>query len=170
MMVVYSILVLVIFAMEIVAGAYAYTKRDKVEQRLTDGIQKAVETNYGEAGTASDGMTKAIDWLQENVKCCGSTGPGDWTTSQWYRKRSANDTAEVPKTCCKTQSTGCNVNTASKDTIYKAGCIGEGKKFAKDNLWLIGGVGVGIAVVELLGIGFAMCLCCAFKKEEDEVV
>jgi len=171
MLVVYSVLVLVIFAMEIVAGAYAYAKREKVEQKLTEGIKKAVQTNYGEDGTASDGMTKAIDWFQENVKCCGSNGPNDWKNSEWYLKRQANNTAIVPLTCCKVQSTGCNVPpAANNETIYLAGCVEEGRKFAKDNLWLIGGVGVGIAVIELMGIVFALCLCCAFKKEDNEVV
>jgi len=171
MLVVYSILVLVIFALEIVAGAYAYAKRDKVEKNLTAGIRKAVEKNYGEAGTASEGMTKAIDWFQEKVKCCGSTGPDDWKSSTWYSKRTANSTADVPKTCCKSQTTGCNEDISSKNgTIYTSGCIKEGTQFAKDNMWLIGGVGIGIAVVELLGIFFALCLCCAFKNEDSEVV
>lgn len=66
----------------------------------------------------------------------------------------------------------CNVDTASnnKTTIYTDGCVEAGKKFAKDNLWLIGGVGVGIAVVELLGIGFALCLCVSFRKDEGNTV
>jgi len=172
MLVVYSVLVLVIFAMEVVAGAYAYSKREKVEQKLTEGIKLAVGKNYGADGTASDGMTKAIDWFQENVKCCGSIGPGDWKKdSEWHRKLPANETVDVPMSCCKVKTIGCNANTASKNnTIYTAGCIDQGKKFAKDNLWLIGGVGVGIAVVELMGIVFAFCLCCAFKKEDNEVV
>jgi len=171
MLVIYSILVLVIFALEVVAGAYAYAKRDKVEAKLTEGIRKTVEKNYGQPGQASEGMTKGVDWFQENVKCCGSTGPSDWKSSVWYSKRPANSTADVPKTCCKSQTTGCNENIAVKNnTVYTTGCIEAGTQFAKDNMWLIGGVGIGIAVVELLGIGFALCLCCAFKNEGNEVV
>jgi len=173
MLVVYSILVLVIFALEVVAGAYAYAKRDKVEAKLKKGIELAVHTNYKEDGLASDGLTQAVDWFQQNVKCCGSTGPASWRDSQWYDSRPANSTTEVPKSCCKNKSNGCNENikiTNTSTVIYTSGCIAEGKRFAKDNLWLIGGVGVGIAVVELLGIFFAMCLCCAFKNESDNEV
>jgi len=175
MLIVYSIIVLVIFALEIVAGAYAYAKRGMIQDKLTQGIDTAVKTNYGQAGTASEGMTTAIDWFQENVKCCGSTGPAKWKESKWYTSMGANKTADVPKSCCKSQTSGCNVNvdfglTNSTSKIFTVGCIEEGKQFAKDNMWLIGGVGIGIAVIEIMGIGFALCLCCAFKKEGSEVV
>jgi len=174
MLVVYSILVLVIFALEIVAGAYAYAKKDKVEAKLTEGIENTIKSNYDEDGTANDGLTEAIDWFQKNVKCCGWSNPGNWKESKWSEKMGSNKTADVPKSCCKSDSSGCNVNIGVagnySSKIYSAGCIPEGKQFVKDNMWLIGGVGIGIAIIELMGIGFALCLCCAFKKEGSEVV
>lgn len=101
MLIVYSILVLLIFVLEIVAGAYAYSKRDKVQTKLTSGLRDGIQINYDEKGTASVGLTKAIDWFQENVKCCGADGPDDWKKSKWYKKMSTNATADVPSSCCK---------------------------------------------------------------------
>lgn len=165
MLVIYSILVFLIFVLEIAAGAYAYTKRDKVEKALTKGVQTGIKKNYGKADKASLGMTIAINWFQQKVKCCGAAGPKDWRNTEWY---SHNNTAHnpVPTSCCKDEKkAGCN-KVISNTTIFTQGCISAGKEYAKSNIKLIGGVGVGIAVVELLGIVFAMILCTAFRREE----
>jgi len=170
MLVTYAIIVLLIFVLEIVAGAYAYSKREKVQEELTKGLTKGLQKNYDEADKANEGVTKAMDWFQQNVKCCGATGPEDWLKSKWYEKKT-NKTEKVPKSCCRSVKSGCNINVSwNSQSIWNYGCVARGKDFAKDNLWLIGGVGVGIAIVELFGIGFAFCLCMAFRKDENEVV
>ena len=121
------------------------------------------------SGKASEGLTKGVNWFQEQLECCGSTGPADWKSTLWYANNRNNNNTDVPITCCKTQTPGCNEDIALKNTVYTAGCVSQSKTFAKNNMWLGGGVGIGVAVVQLLGIWFALCLCCAFKKE-DEVV
>jgi len=166
MLVGYSLLVFLIFVLEIAAGAYAYTKREKVEQKLTEGVQKGISTNYGKTDKASLGLTIAIDWFQQTVKCCGAAGPADWNTGTNYWN-THNNTAHnaVPESCCKVQKAGCNAKVANA-TVYTRGCIAAGKEYAIGNVKLIGSVGVGIAIVELFGIAFAMCLCSAFRREE----
>lgn len=175
---IYCGLVILIFILEIAGGAYAYAKREVVETQLAKGVEKSVSKSYGDASnTAGKGFTKVIDWFQQEVKCCGSEGPADWQKSTWYSTKFtkeankalvANKAKNVPDTCCKEKKKDCGLNLASwKDKkIYTQGCIAGGKQYAKDNLYLIGGVGVGIAVVELLAIAFAIGLIVAFKKEE----
>lgn len=165
---VYCALVILIFILEIAAGAYAYTNKEKVEKELTDKIKETVKTNYGGAGNTGDAFTKAIDWFQQNVECCGVKSSSDWATSKWRTDQNNSTVAKVPDSCCATQTAGCGAAIASyNDTaIYTMGCVDKGKDFAKKNLYLVGGVGVGIAVVELLAIVFGVCLICSFKEEE----
>jgi len=166
LLIIYSVVVILIFILEIAGGAYAYTKRDEVEKKLTEGLQKGVTTEYGKDDTASKGMTKAIDWFQENVKCCGIKNANEWQTSAW----AAPNITEIktPDSCCNDISAGCgrDLSQYSSSSIYQEGCVEAGKKFVKDNLYLVGGVGVGIAVVQLLSIVFAVCLICAFRDAE----
>lgn len=178
MLVFYAVFVLVIFILEIAAGIYAYTKQDTIEESLTTKLSKGVTENYGKDDTASKGLTLAIDWFQVNVKCCGGRDVKDWRTSFWFTsKNTKNSSTEfvVPKTCCKTQTNNCNVvkssdngTTWSSTTIFGEGCVPAGITFAQNNMLLIGGVGVGIAVVQLLGILFSLKLRSSFKGEDPQ--
>jgi len=166
LLIIYSVVVILIFILEIAGGAYAYTKRDEVEEKLKEGLTEAVTSEYGKNDTASEGMTKAIDWFQENVKCCGINEPKEWQTSAWASPN-INE-VKAPDSCCTDISDGCgrDITTYSSTKIHQKGCVEAGKTFVKDNLYLVGGVGVGIAVVQLLSIVFAVCLICAFKNAE----
>jgi hypothetical protein len=173
MLIIYSIIVILIFILEIAGGAFAYTKRDLVEEKMINGLTKTVTTNYGVTDNiAAKGLAKALDWFQENVKCCGVNKTLDWKTSVWYGKKGGKTGTggemKVPDSCCKTIKEGCGLDITqySSPTIYQDGCVAAGKKFVKDNLYLVGGVGVGIAVVQLLSIVFAICLICAFRDAE----
>jgi len=164
MLIGYAIFVILIFILEIAGGIYAYTKRDTLQASLEKHLKTGVNDNYGQSDTASVAMTKAIDYFQQKVKCCGITAPGDWGKSKW---NAGKTTKHVPDSCCKTKADKCGeVSAYNNANIYQEGCVAQGKNFVKDNLWLIGGVGVGIAVVELLGVVFSLCLCKAYRKDE----
>lgn len=167
---VYCALVILIFILEIAAGAYAYTNKEKVENELTKKIKETVASNYGENSKTGEAFTKAVDWFQQNVECCGVSNSTDWATSKWRKFENMTATeVRVPDSCCKKETSGCGKGIANynDDTkIYTMGCVDKGKDFAKKNLYLVGGVGVGIAIVELLAIVFGVCLICSFKEEE----
>jgi len=170
LLIIYSVVVILIFILEIAGGAYAYTKRDDVEKKLKEGLEEAVTDKYGkDDNTASKGLTKAVDWFQENVKCCGINRPSEWQTSPWADMNGGN-TREVkaPDSCCTDISDGCgkDITQYSSPAIHQKGCVDAGKTFVKDNMYLVGGVGIGIAVVQLLSIVFAVCLICAFRDAE----
>lgn len=60
-------MVIVIFILEIAGGIYAYTKRDTIQKSLETQLKEGINQNYGQAGTAAEGMTKAIDAFQKQV-------------------------------------------------------------------------------------------------------
>lgn len=170
MLVSYAILIFLIFILEIGAGIYAYTKKDDVQNDLADNLQKAIEVSYKGTKEADKALTKAVDWFQENVKCCGTSKPEDWTKSKWY-KEATDKTIRVPESCCTNKTTGCNkgeiASLKASKAIYIEGCVPAGKSFVKNHLWKIGGVAVGIGIVQLFGIIFAICLCKAIRQEDS---
>lgn len=161
----YAIALILIFVLEIAAGIYAFTKKDDVKDSLRDGLDKAIRETYYFGTKADEAITDALDWFQENVECCGSNGPKDWLNSKW-----GNDTTNAksidrnfPDSCCKVVTDGCAKNT---NVSWPLGCIEQGEKYLKDHMAEIGGVGVGIAFVQILGIVFAILLCRAVDYEK----
>jgi len=172
MLISYAVLIFLIFVLEIAAGIYTYTKKDSVQKNLEKHINTAITNSYGGVSKSNEALTKSVDWFQENVKCCGITKPGDWFGSHWYKN--SNQTAkQVPESCCIEKKTNCNSGTLialkSAKKIYTKGCVEAGKIFVKDHLWKIGGAAIGIGVIQLFGIVFALCLCKAIGDEEKGV-
>ena len=170
MLMVYCGLIALIFILEIAGGAYAYTNRDEVEKKMEKKVRETVLIRYGGPGDAGNAGTKAVDWFQQKIECCGATAPSDWVESSWFTiyKNYTGQPPRVPDSCCKNESVGCGTPLKGfKDPkIFSKGCIDQGKAFVKDNVYLVGGVGVGIAVVQLLAIVFGACLICSFNDYE----
>jgi len=172
LLVVYTILLLLIFILEIAGGIYAAVKKDDVIKSLQDGFQETITNSYGGTSKADKGLTESVDWFQENVKCCGSEGPASWNETKWAKTQRDNAAAAnkttyqlVPASCCK--SSGCNVGSSygAITQAYTQGCIKESEEFLNSHMKELVGVGVGIAFVQLIGIIFAILLCRAIGKE-----
>jgi len=168
MLFLYAALIILIFALEIAAGIYAYVKKDDVEEDLTSGLKKGVRKTYGKEDMASKNVIKAIDWFQQTIQCCGAEGPKDWKKAVWYKSAANPKKSVVPASCCKNGKKDCVIKDVDSKDIFSKGCVAKGKEFAKKNIVLIGGVGIGIAVIEIFGVCFALCLRKAFKDEESK--
>jgi len=138
----YFLLVLLIFILEIAAGIMAYRNRDKVTDAIKKNMEKAISEEYGQ----SDEFTKAVDEVQKMLSCCGAHDPSDWKNTTW--KKPAGQ--EYPKSCYEGEDT-------SKKS-FTDGCVDKLIDYIKKHTLMMGGVGVGIAVVQILGMIFAICL------------
>lgn len=170
LLVIYIILLLLIFVLEIAGGIYAAVKKDDVIKSLQEGFQETMTNSYGQALAANKGLTDSVDWFQENVKCCGSTGPKSWNSTQWgadQRASSVNGSlvALVPKSCCTTGDCTVAATYGALKDVYLKGCISESEAFLNDHIKELVGVGVGIAFIQLIGIVFGILLCRAIGKE-----
>lgn len=154
----FAILLAIIFILEIAAGAVAYAYKDKLEGYVKDGLENGVD-KY-----ATDKVIqKAMDKAQKEFGCCGVDNYTD------YFK--APDDTKFPESCCKEGETGCptNVGEAKKNAskLNSKGCLSELEKYLKDHIIVVGGVGIGIAFIQLIGIIFACCLMRSIKKEYE---
>jgi CD63 antigen len=78
----------------------------------------------------------AIDQMQESLQCCGCDGPGDFFGT-------------IPPASCKS---------------YTEGCCNKIWNKLESQLGIVGGVAIGILVIELLAMIFSCILCQAFRR------
>ncbi|KAM6231208.1 CD63 antigen [Spheniscus humboldti] len=143
----FAVLLSIIFLVEIAAAIAGYVFKDKVRSVLEDGLWDAMR-KYGE----DEPLTEAVDELQRDFACCGANNYTDWSTIERFK---VNDT--VPRSCCRVNTTSCNVHP-SPATVYEKGCLQGIEAWMKKNILTVAAVALGIAFFEILGIIFACCL------------
>ena len=161
----YSGLLFVILVIEVVSITITYVYRERIENSLKNDFQKTLN-KYGHEDWTR--LTKSIDELQKDFNCCGNKKFSDWFETPW----ALNNTNSVPRSCCrKITEKNCNTDL-SKDSrkIYRHGCYNHVKKYLLENLHIISGFGIWIAMIEMLGIGFSTCLMCRLKNKSKEYV
>ncbi|XP_056269409.1 CD151 antigen-like isoform X2 [Pseudoliparis swirei] len=161
LLLVYFILLLCIFLLEILAGVLAYVYNQQLNVELKQNLRETMTQKYKQS--SQEHVTRAVDDLQQEFKCCGSNGSSDWAESAWIRSRDANGRM-VPDSCCKTIGELCG-RRDHPSNIYKGGCITKLEEFILDHLKIIGGVGVGIACVQVIGMVFTCYLYQSLKAE-----
>ncbi|XP_041916730.1 CD151 antigen-like [Alosa pseudoharengus] len=159
----YFVLLLFIFLLEVLAGVLAYVYYQQLNAELKENLRETMVQKYQQKN--EEHITKAVDKLQQEFKCCGSNSSSDWSSSAWVRSGEANGRL-VPDSCCKTMTVECGKRDHPSN-IYKVegGCITKLENFILDHLKIIGAVGVGIACVQIIGMIFTCCLYRSLKAE-----
>ncbi|XP_021119685.1 EF-hand calcium-binding domain-containing protein 4A isoform X1 [Heterocephalus glaber] len=159
----YFILLLIIFLLEIIAGVLAYVYYQQLNTELKENLKDTMTKRYHQPG--HEGVTSAVDKLQQEFHCCGSNNSQDWRDSEWIHSGQAGKRV-VPDSCCKTVVPDCGRRDHASN-IYKVegGCITKLETFIQDHLRVIGAVGIGIACVQVFGMIFTCCLYRSLKLE-----
>lgn len=154
-----------IFVLEITAIVLTYVYREQIEKNLRGDIKDTLN-RYKDHDYES--VTRAIDEIQASFKCCGNDKYKDWFNTKWGR----NNKGSVPKSCCKDpKDDTCNKNVTQDLTkIYTKGCYDFVRKYLLNNLHVISGFGIWIAVIQIMGMIFGLCLCCQIRHGNDTYV
>ncbi|XP_055959332.1 CD63 antigen-like [Patella vulgata] len=153
----FAVLLGVIFIIQIAAGISGFVLRESMRDQVVV-ILKGAEHNYGKDGKG--GVTKAWDKLQQKFECCGVEN-----YTEWY---SLLTPKLVPTSCCvDPKSTECanRTQTLNETEFYTQSCEEGFVGWLDYEIALVGGVGIGLAFVEVVGIILACCLAMAIRKE-----
>ncbi|TSK13299.1 Tetraspanin-11 [Bagarius yarrelli] len=120
-----------------------------LSEELKQHLSKTMTDNYAQPG--KEAITKAVDRLQQDFKCCGSNNSLDWQQSVYIRSPESENRV-VPDSCCKTVTYRCG-RRDHPSNIYKVegGCITKLEQFLADHLLIIGAVGIGVACLQIPG-------------------
>ncbi|KAK3558773.1 hypothetical protein QTP86_028706, partial [Hemibagrus guttatus] len=158
----FFVLLVLIFLLEITAGVLAYWYYQEasisfvycLNDELSADLKKTMVQKYQQPD--QEHITRAVDKLQQDLKCCGSNSSADWQEGAWIQTFA--DRRLVPDSCCKTPTVNCGFRDHPSN-IYKVevwlihssffnnrgGCISKLEEFILQHLLILGGVGIGIA-------------------------
>uniref|UniRef100_H3D570 Tetraspanin n=1 Tax=Tetraodon nigroviridis TaxID=99883 RepID=H3D570_TETNG len=138
----FFLFLLLIFAVEVAAGIWGLSNKDKVVTDVTE-FYKQTYNNYW--STKQEALKETLRLIHFGLNCCGPTG----TVFDGGRE-----------ICPKKEGLEVLVTTscpAAIDEVFNS------------KLHIIGGVGIGIGIIMIFGMIFSMMLCCAIKRSRDYV-
>lgn len=157
MIVTFSVFLLIIFIAELAVGIAGYVKHTDLETSIVRTLNESI-TRY----SSDPDIKKNYNIIQTDLQCCGVYGVNDWITHG----------LPIPDTCCAGQElsneklVACTVNSPS---LHTQGCLPLILARLKDVALVLGGVGLGIAFVQLLGVIFACCLARSIRSQYETV-
>ncbi|XP_043283345.1 tetraspanin-12-like [Venturia canescens] len=136
-------LMVLVFILELAGGISGYVLRNEAQEVVRE---KMLET-LPKYQNGSE-IFNMWDQLQADFHCCGVDGAEDWV------KHLVTNNSQVPMSCCLPQNgiigeATCNVNSTN---LYHAGCFTKFVSFIGGHAVQLGGVGLGIAFIQLTGV------------------
>ncbi|XP_045208187.2 tetraspanin-18-like [Mercenaria mercenaria] len=173
MLVVYAIIVMLIFIIQIVAVALWFTMKNKVEDEVKGKLDEALKKYEGVSSTNE--VSVGWDLIFIGFDCCGvdavnSNNQNEFSETTWWSSRGSDF---VPYSCCKS-ATEDNYKTGTETTctqstltnVQEKGCYNAFKDFLKKYETAAIAIGIVLLIVELIAIIFAFLLCRAIGKQD----
>lgn len=192
MLATFFVFLIIILVGEVAIGVMVYTQTESYEGFIRNFVETTVVKKYHSNSTA---VTQSFDLLQEKLECCGSEDPMSWQRSAFNRNFDAGQVREIgipksssssvsgfmedrfniPQSCCKQPRTPECMSVVRQvdpeampyQQIHKQGCADKLIAFGEENAIYLLAVAGGVAVIQIIGMIFSMCLCCALKRIED---
>lgn len=158
----FCICLTVIFLLQLVAGVLGFIFSDKARNKVTEIINNAI-VHYRE----DIDLQNLIDYGQKEFDCCGGVTYLDWSQNMYFNCKEDNPSRErcsVPFSCCIISKDKIVINTmcghgmqaleyiAAGEHIHTNGCIDKLVNWIHSNLFLLGGIALGLAIPQLVGI------------------
>lgn len=188
MLIIYFIIVLAIFIAQLIGCAVIIAYKDKVDEFVTTRLETTMNKYVNE--TSEDRYSVGWNALQTVLECCGTNNYTDWENTYWYGNSTTVNIGGMmvrpryPATCCKVNDTlaiiegkyptpnnlvacyGVGVTEAQRDMYLNTeGCYMAFEEWVKSRALYIGGVGLGLAFLEIMGLVLSMCMATILKKE-----
>ncbi|XP_050314135.1 CD151 antigen [Anthonomus grandis grandis] len=156
MLIAFAACLLVVFIIELAVGITAAVYHNEIDQSMKNVMDESL-ARYEK----SDMDKNAWDKVQSELQCCGVSSPNDWNKT----KR--------PLSCCEAPregappptEEGCNSAKVDESNIlFSSGCFEKIKMKAENASRVLIGVGIGIALIEVIGILLACWMALSIKN------
>ncbi|KAB0363684.1 hypothetical protein FD754_007840 [Muntiacus muntjak] len=149
----FFVALLLVFLLEACITILFFAYTDKIDKYAQRDLKKGLHL-YGTPGNV--GLTNAWSIIQTDFRCCGVSNYTDWFE--------VYNATRVPDSCCLEFSESCGLHAPG--TWWKAPCYETVKMWLQENLLAVGVFGLCTALVQILGLTFAMTMYCQVVKAD----
>lgn len=158
MILTFSIMLLLVFILELSGGIAGYVLRDRAHDFLNYKLNESMH-NYNSSAEAKEFWFT----LQTSLECCGNNNYKDW--EDVFHNES------LPLSCCPRphDAVGTDNCTNSSTHVFPEGCLEKFGEYVMDHAAVLGGAGIGMAFIQLLGVVLACLLARHIRKNYETV-
>ncbi|NXC43709.1 TSN36 protein, partial [Penelope pileata] len=102
-------IIVIIFIAEVSAFVLAFVYREKVKTDVQGTMQSVFEKYDGKNPESA-----VVDYLQEQLHCCGVKNYSDWTATPWFN---STGNSSVPLSCCRQDAKNCTGRLAQPQEL-----------------------------------------------------
>lgn len=155
MVLIFSVLLGIIFVLELAAGISGYVLRNDAQNLLETKLKETMATYKTDAT-----ISTLWDYTQREFTCCGTNSYTDWSLLNDIVPLDGEYTAPaLPMSCCAMPSgqigTFKCVALNGDTNRYADGCLTEFSNFISAHAVSLGAAGVIIAIIQFFGVLFA---------------
>ncbi|XP_018564373.1 CD63 antigen-like [Anoplophora glabripennis] len=159
----YAFFLFCVLILEVSVSIAAYVMRGNLESTLKRNMLNSLQYN--------ESYTTQYTWnaTQYNLRCCGVTGPSDWSdVSDLYDLNTVVGTDNttiflVPDTCC------INESCTSEDSIYEFGCLNRITYIVSECALLLAVGALCVSFIQILGIIFSHLLARSIRRLKTQM-
>ncbi|KAM9807535.1 tetraspanin-3 isoform 2-T2 [Neosynchiropus ocellatus] len=129
---------------------------------VEDDVNKSIKNVYDQYnGTNSNAQSRAIDYIQTQLQCCGIQNYSDWQATPWFKESKTNS---VPVSCCKRTVLACTGSLTRAQDLYQEGCEELVVKKMKEIMMYVIWAALTFAVFQMLGM---LCVFVVLRRSRD---
>ncbi|OXB83558.1 UNVERIFIED_CONTAM: hypothetical protein H355_011377 [Colinus virginianus] len=160
MLILFFIGLLLILILQVTGGVLGAVYKPQLEKGLNLTLTEAVNLLKGNTENAKQ-VQESWQKFQLQSQCCGLVnGPADWGSN-------INLIIDGKAVCeCEQQYEEQNLcTTFDRRRVFKQSCKTVILDFLRKHMDIIMGIAFGMAVIEVLGLVFSMCLYCQIQRK-----
>ncbi|XP_069085455.1 tetraspanin-33 [Pleurodeles waltl] len=158
----FAVCLTIVFLLQLAAGVLGFVFSDKARGKVSEVINNAIVHYRDDLD-----LQNLIDFGQKEFDCCGGISYKDWSQNMYFNCTVENPSREqcsVPYSCCLPSDRQSVINTMCGQGmqaldyleaglyIHTNGCIDRLVNWLHTNLFLLGGIALGLAIPQLVGI------------------
>lgn len=159
LLVLYTVIMSVVLALEIIAGSLAFAFNSNLVEYVNEQMNSAIEEYRTNNDTdKNEDINNFIDFFQEEFSCCGYDGPEDWLNTVFM-----NTSSDIlPFSCrCNIMTDNCNATFSQYPSLYvwNEGCGPALINVIERYIIAIGTIATIFGAFQIIGMVLAIYIC-----------